>query len=515
MPRISTDELIGSTKNTISTEELMGAQETPLMTLKKKFAETPESRQAMGTVATFAKGIPFLKRALSLATGKPLEEVNRVINELEPQPQGVGEQLQKGVGQTALTLAMANPFLKGAGAITQIPKFLRPAAGFGAFEGARAISQGDEPIMPAISGAGSALAFGAGGRLGASLIPRGVPFAETLGSILGGAGVGNILSPEGEKVAGTTLGAGFGALVPSKRVPLSSFGRFGGKALKSLAGIKPEVYQEVEQKGFRNVIQKRYLDKKMPEQLQERIESNLDLLEQGAIGKFDEATKPLRQTKIDWAQIRGDVVKLYNKVKANPFKGESKQLNDRITEGIVNTEVKNLGELLDLRRFLADELYTSSRTGVKSRFGKEVYDVFNKYLHQNETLKQADLDWTTLQNTLREGKRLTGETGENFLARFSKLTGKQKEKLALLEKQVGGEPFISDLTNWSLAQEFATKPTAISLNPFSGFGLLPKLSRPALRGYLRGSESIGKGLDIGQEAVNVGSERIRSGLEGV
>jgi hypothetical protein len=488
-------------------------KETGLTTLKKKFAETPESRRAMGTIVTFARGIPFLKRGLSLSSGKSLDEVNRILNELEPAPQGIGEQLQKGVGQTALTLTMASPFLKGAGLLTKIPALLRPAVGFGAFEGAKALSQGDEPISPAISGAGSAIAFGLGGKLGASLMPRGVPFAETIGSILGGAGVGNILSPEGEKVASTTLGAGFGAMSPSRRVPLSSFGKFAGKGISSAAGVKPEVFQEVEQRGFRKVLQEKYYDRKMPEILQERIEGNLDALEKGAVGKFDEATTPLRKTKIDWAQVRGEVIKAYNKVKSNPFKGDAKQFNDRIAEGIVNTDAKNLGEVLDLRRFLADELYTSGRQGVKSKFGKEVYDIFNKYLHQNETLKQADAEWTTLQNTLREGKKLTGETGENFLKRFATLTGKQKESLALLEKQVGGEPFIEDLTNWSLAKEYGTKTAAFNFNPFSGFGLLTKAQRPLARGYLRGTEVIGKGLDIGQEKLNLGSEGLRSNLE--
>ncbi len=295
------------------------------------------------------------------------------------------------------------------------------------------------------------------------------------------------ISPEERQKTGLGFGI-FSAALPFIGAGIKSLPKLG----RLLTGIEKETLDEVANRGYRNVLQEKYLNKKMPQILQERIQSNLDNLESAAITKYEDLTTPLRKIPFDLVELKGKVVKIATRVKMNPFKTDVSNLDEAILDGIVNkAQVKNLGDALNLRRSLDDIIY-SNRGELRSSFGKQVRDLLNKELHKIDELKKVDANWTVLQDTLREGKKVLGETGEKFLARFSGMTAKQKEMLVNLERMIGGEPFIKDLTNWSLAKEFKATPKGISLNPFSGFGLLPQVTKPIFRGALRTGEAIGE-----------------------
>lgn len=259
-----------------------------------------------------------------------------------------------------------------------------------------------------------------------------------------------------------------------------------------MAGIDKEVLAETAKIGYRNVLNKKYYSAKIPEVLANRIEGNVTNLENAAKTEFDIITKPLRDIPFNWKELKGQILQLARGLRANPFKGPSRDLNMNIVDGISNAKVKNMGDVLDLRRNLDEVIYTAKGQGVKSQFGKAVRDKFNEILHQNDILRNADEMWTNLQNILRENKRVIGETGETYLKRWATLSAKQKNALALLEQKVGGEPFVQDITNWSLAKEFLSKPGIRG----GIFNAIQKATHPILRAGLRAGGVVEKGRQI-------------------
>lgn len=343
--------------------------------------------------------------------------------------------------------------------------------------------------------AGTKVASSVGKLLEKLVVPK-IAKKIASGAITGGvAGVlqtpeegQGILKPKERLEQGLGWGLAGGAL-PAAGAGLGLAGKGIKGIARNVAGIDKELLAEVEKRGVRNVLQKKYYDAKIPEIIQERITTNIDKLEEAAGNTYSELTTPLRKSKFDMAKLRGEVIKIANKVKTNPFDTEKSQIDNKILDGIVNKmKGNNLGEALDARRALDDIIY--SGTGeLKTSFGKEVRDILNKELHKNKGLEAVDKQWRSLQEALKEGRKATGETGEKFLARFASLTKKQKEMLSTLEKKIGGEPFIDDLTNWSLAQKFINKTKPLSMGDVYSLGLT-RATKPALRGLLRQGENI-------------------------
>ena len=252
-------------------------------------------------------------------------------------------------------------------------------------------------------------------------------------------------------------------------------------------GIDKEILKDVAKQGYRNVLQKKYYSKEIPEALSQRIDDNIDNLVTAARRQYDVIKEPLKDTPItkDWTGVVAKIKQFAQSIKKNPFKGQAKDLNVNIVNGIQTAKVRTMGDLLDLRRNLDDVIYPANRQGVKSQFGKEIRDEINKILHKNELLKEADQNWYNLEKSLQEGRKIIGETGEQFMKRWASLPNKQKELLVNLENRIGGEPFVEDLTNWSLAQKFLAKPGIGG--PISG---IMKAGRPILRGALRTGSKI-------------------------
>jgi hypothetical protein len=421
-----------------------------------------------------------------------------------------GIDLYRGGSKTKGDIALAeSALLSTAKEAAGFPLEMANLAGFGLPRAALKASGTDFPEQTSIPGK---IGRGVGGFLGfmkgpgalnlktASAVSKILPaatkpiFNKIVSQGVAGAVTGAAITPEGEDIVNlpergkqaAISGIIQGALpVAGKVIKKGMEGVRKGGAF--LSGIEQDTLNEVSQKGFRKVLQQKYYNKKMPEVIQLRIENNLSNLEDAAGKKYDQLTAPLRQTPFDMAQLRGEVAKLATKAKINPFNPEGMpKIDQEIIDGIVNkAQVKNLGDALDLRRFLDDKIY-SPRGELETSFGKKIRDVLNKELHKNKMLEQTDKDWAGLKSSLKEGKKVIGETGEKFLARFSTLTSKQKDLLVRLEKEIGGEPFMEDLTNWSLAKQFTSKASPSG----SIGGLISKVSKPMFRGYLRTGETI-------------------------
>lgn len=352
-------------------------------------------------------------------------------------------------------------------------------------------------------GVGGAMGFGIGipGKAAASTagMVRGVLSPRIAKTIAGrmaqgaaGGAVGGYLSGdtlEG-KAQGAKLGGILGGVAPAIAPVAKKVASGVGRGMSALSGVSKETFEETGERGFRNVLQKKYYNKKIPQQIQERIEGNLESLERASENKYDALTAPLKKMKFDAAEFRGKVSQIASKAKDNPFKTPEANLDREILDVAMNrAKLKNYGDALSFRRFLDNQIY-SGKSELKSKFGKEVRDLLKEELHKNPQLKAVDADWTTLQNALREGRKVTGETGEKLLARFNSLTTKQKSMLSALEKEVGGEPFIDDLTNYSLAKDYTTKTLYPGLS-----GVIRGILRPATRGVLRSGEAITSGLN--------------------
>ena len=164
-------------------------------------------------MANWLRNIPFGQRIASMASGQPLENIERTLSAIpEPESKTFG----MAVGKALPDIAMATPFMRGAGMIPKIPAFAKTALGLGTYAGTKAAAQ-KRPILPsagmgALAGAG----FHGVSRLGSTLIPKSIPGAERIGSALGGYATGKILSPQEDKEA-LFYGA-MGGMFPSKRL---------------------------------------------------------------------------------------------------------------------------------------------------------------------------------------------------------------------------------------------------------------------------------------------------------
>ena len=316
---------------------------------------------------------------------------------------------------------------------------------------------------------------------------------KVLAKIIQGAGAGAAGMATGygdtlkDRAKNALVGGITGGAIAGISPIISSGFKKLGRGLATLSGIEKEVYQEAQQKGFRNVLKSKFYSKKLPVEIQNRIANNIDNMEVIASQQYDDLITPLKKSPFDMPKLKGEVVKIANRVKLNPFDTDVSKLDNAILDGVVNkAQANNLGEALDLRRNLDDIIY-SNKGELRSSFGKQVRDLLNKELHQNKGLENVDKEWTAFKEILKEGKKILGDTGEKILERFGNLTEKQKQMMVSLERKIGGIPFIEDLSNYSLAKEFITRKVSPTL-----YGLIRAGLKPLTRGYLRGGEKAGK-----------------------
>lgn len=180
----------------------------------------------LNALGQFGKGVyenpilhPALK-AIAQGTGSNAEEVYSKL----PEPQNLPEQLSSMAGSAVGMGASAIPLTAGAAAIPGVggSAVLANLLGMGAYGGAEALAKnmqgqptdvGRSALLNALGGA----VMGGAMRAGASMVPKQLPFAETLGSAVGGAaGFGALSSPEDRKVS-ALFGGMMGAVLPSQR----------------------------------------------------------------------------------------------------------------------------------------------------------------------------------------------------------------------------------------------------------------------------------------------------------
>lgn len=185
--------------------------------LPQKIGEEKDIRSSK-MIPQFTKGLyenlPFGKRIVGM-----LPNAEKIEEQMEttPRPKGFLPSFARGAGATAPDLAMSAPFMGGAGLIPKIPAIAKAAIGFGAYGGVKAAAQGENIPQKALESGASAALFHGAGKLGASLIPKVLPFAERIGSAIGGGATGRMIGGE----EGMALGAGLGALYPAQRISKS------------------------------------------------------------------------------------------------------------------------------------------------------------------------------------------------------------------------------------------------------------------------------------------------------
>jgi len=454
MPTISTEELLGTQKKTISTEELF-AQPKGKSLRKGIFGSVPEEDYQRG------------ERNIA---GAIFERPGAAI-------------------RSALT---GKGYVEGAVNPTEVPTFQESAL-------KKYYGEGKPSALKTIGGFGVSAAGMAGDIL--------TNPADVIGLMTGAKPVRDItgLSKVGAAIGATKVGKSLKAVATTPitkeniikpfakasellKVPVRKTARGVERVGGAIAGIEPKILNETRQQGFRNVLQKRYYDTKVPEKIVESIDNNIERLKEVAGNKFNEQTAILRTQPFDYNLILEKVQPLSLDIKRNPFKSITRQLDQSIFDGLTdpNLEVNTLGDMLDLRRSLDEVIFTAKGQKIQSKFAMNVRKSINEVLHKNTELAKADEEWTSLQNMLSENKRVFGETGEAYLKRWENLSAKQKEKLSLLESELiksnpEATPFINDLTNYSLAKYYET-PTFSSVYPFS---MVRAPIRAGYRGYLR------------------------------
>jgi hypothetical protein len=187
------------------------SQQSTQQVLPEQVTQNPDVQ----LMANWLRNIPFGlgQRISSMASGQPLENIQKTLGAIpEPQSKSFG----MAVGKALPDIAMATPFMRGAGLIPKIPGIAKTALGLGAYSGAKAAGQ-NQPVIPsALSGAATGAVFHGAGRLGATAIPKSIPGAERIGSALGGYVTGKALSPQDDKEA-MFYGA-MGGMFPSSKI---------------------------------------------------------------------------------------------------------------------------------------------------------------------------------------------------------------------------------------------------------------------------------------------------------
>ncbi len=195
--------------------------------------------QVMNNIAQFGKSAyevtPFAKRIAQL-TGSKADEIYAQVGN----PDGILQNISSLAGEMAPQVAMAAPFMKGAnilmtgmqslikgaaptaaraitGGIVGSP-MVRGAVGLGAFSGTKAALTGDNPVDATMQGVTQGLIYGALAKMGATFIPKRIPFAESLGSAVGGGIAGALTAPnEDKRNASAVFMGALAALTPEER----------------------------------------------------------------------------------------------------------------------------------------------------------------------------------------------------------------------------------------------------------------------------------------------------------
>lgn len=463
-------------------------------------SDIDEYIQSEGVTIDDVRNFKLTPAAPQAQQAEPVGTVSTILNTSPDQLNKQGKWVQGGLLKTAddVYREAISPIMSGGSTFAAgVPKMIAKAQGAGpsVFP--------EQTTLPGklLRGASEIAGFTAGlpGRAAVKVaqftgkaMPKVVPKLLTKmaqGAAAGGTGgalAGDTLkSRRNNAVGGSIMGAVLPAISPGAKWLFEKIAAPG----RVLSGIEKEVFEEASKKGFRNVLQSKFYSKKLPAQIQERIAQNLDNMEIAAGDEFDRLAGPLKKAQFDMAKFRGEVIKIANRVKENPFDTDSSKLDKAILDGVINkAQANNLGEALDIRRNLDDIIY-SNKGELKTSFGKQVRDLLNKELHKNKNLENVDKEWSSLMEVLKTSKKVLGDTGEKILDRFINLTDKQKQMLVNLEKKIGGLPFVEDLTNYGLAKEFITRKVTPTTS-----GVVRAMTKPMFRGYLRTGENITKKL---------------------
>ena len=349
----------------------------------------PETFNLLNTLGQFGKGVyenpilhPALK-AIARGTGSKAEEVYNSL----PQPSNTAEKIASmggeavGMGASAIPLTAAAATLPAVGGSAVLANLL----GMGAYGGLEATARnlqgeptdiGKSALLNALGG----VAMGGAMRAGATLIPKQLPFAESIGSMLGGAAAQSLMSPEDDKKVGALFGGLMGAVLPSQRF----------SAIDALAnGIGP-----IKGLGYDKTakIMGSIFNRTIGEAISNPNPQKADLVKMGGIGPVKEigemeitAPDGTQHTAMDLVQAaREQGISAVDKVISPQF------------ESVLNTlEQVNLGnEGLKFKASL-DKLVSDIAEPPSTSKTKAIWDKYQDYLYKtqlpNSTIESAGI----------------------------------------------------------------------------------------------------------------------------
>ena len=295
-------------------------------------------------MANWLRNMPFGQRIASMASGQPLENIQQTLSAIpEPQSKTFG----MAVGKTLPDIAMATPFMRGAGMIPKIPAFLKTALGLGTYAGTKAAAQ-KRPILPS---AGMGALAGAGfhgiSRLGATLIPKSIPGAERIGSALGGYATGKILSPQEDKEA--LFYSAMGGMFPSKRIQGSEGATKFAKSIVQYALKPSKITKQYGADPVEGIVKEGILGKNWQD-TSDKVQVRLgELVEYRDRMKIDANN---RNVKVNYSKdkVFKPIEELRTKLAKDPeYHATEIESLDRI--------IKSLSENIDLKNMNIDQAY--------------------------------------------------------------------------------------------------------------------------------------------------------------
>lgn len=337
--------------------------------------------QALDTYGRFGLGayqalkwLPGVKQLANIVPGPTADE------QVAGLPKGnIGQQVVTGTGAAIATIPFANPFLKVASVIPKIRQsaIASGAVGFGGFEGFKKGSEGKpEEILPAtVHGAVSGAVFGAGGRIGAELMPKFIPGAERIGTTLGTAAAGALTAPEGEKVSGAIIGGSLGALNPVSRMKGPSEQQIDSKIMHDInKSVRPSVVGKNRQawqlKKFNQdvplAIKDIVLNKNKITLGEESGRVPKDLVEaQEAILQRKKAIWEERVTLAKGSDSVVNIAQIYRKALTPLMNSEAVKLNNPEFAVQMNKMIERAGEISEMPVSKAHNLLTDLNKGLE------------------------------------------------------------------------------------------------------------------------------------------------------
>jgi len=279
-----------------------------------------------------------------------------------------------GIRAVTNTIPMSGAIKRG---VRPIAQGIAGFSGIGATDAITRGASGDEIALDSLMAGATYPIFHGAGKLGATVIPKNVPFAERIGSAVGMGSTMAILAPEGEKISEGLLGAGLGITGPQTRIK----------------GKSPQVYRQEATDLFRRILKPTAGDiKKLEIKQRKDIDESMALaaeeglpINKSSDNRLDttEAIKIVNENNREVNQVLEEILKLdtekrfsLEEIRTRAISG----LNEKFKKQKISTEeydksIEDVNELIDKDiKYRGSEVTGYDLNGVKKGFWLQGYD---------------------------------------------------------------------------------------------------------------------------------------------